>query len=141
MSVNFNFGKPSIDGENAIVEADDSAYLENLPEGLSVTTLKSVESFNHDYIDSFAEATASEATKVLKKNKKVNEVLVKAPFGSSKRDGVTAKVRRSVERRNPKTGDKYTTPSMRVDLKWKGAIGTKSKQANLLKEMREQIAG
>lgn len=136
----FKFSKPEVEGETAVVEVEGNPYADGLPEGLDVAAVKKLETYHREYIDAFNEQAADTAHSVFKKDKKVKEVTVKAPFGADGRSNVTDVIKREVERVNPSTGDKFTTPAIRTVVNWRGGKGSKAKHQRVLAELREKLA-
>lgn len=99
-----------------VVNANNrEAYIEAAKEeGIEKETLKTVEKFNKEYIDTSVAAGAAYAQKHMEENEKVNKVIINTPFTSAKAGKVEVISQRSVTHRNPGNGEEVTKSSVRV---------------------------
>lgn len=118
---------------------NQKAYLENLPEGISVDQVKAQNHYSGSYINSCLNKTVTLANDEFKKNEDV--VTAKYPFGANSNSSVTIAVHKSVKQIIPSTdgssGVKHVNaPQIKIKVKqqFHGAPS-----ANRIKEIKEDI--
>ncbi len=117
-----------------ILTFDKSVFKDGAPDGFKDS---------YDYMQTFAEATQKEAVVLavdsFKKDKKLQEVKVVAPFGTSAYDKIQVSVSREKLSRNLKTGEESMQPRMSVKLS-SGIVGTKKALTEQKAKLKEVMA-
>lgn len=118
---------------------NQKAYLENLPEGITVDQVKAQNHYSGAYIKSCLNKTVALANEEFKK--KEDLVTAKYPFGSNSNSSVTIAVHKSVKQIIPSTdgssGVKHVNaPQIKIKVKqqFHGAPSS-----NQIKEIKEDI--
>jgi len=106
---------------------------------ISKKDIKAVFDHSHQYIEECANAAAEQATAIMAKDKKVNEVTFSMPYGVSKRGEVSIKTRRSVTYPGINGSADVTRSDLRVVVKDPLTKMSKTKLRTLQKSMTEQL--
>lgn len=111
----------------------ENIYEKLLPEDISLDTVKRVQTHNLDFADAVSLATGVKGTSHLKDHPELDSVSVKIKMGN---DSVATDFQRSVERRNPGTGETFQKPGV---LSTKYTTGIGSSRGNY-KKIQEHVS-
>lgn len=79
-------------------EIEGSLYKDNLPEGLTMDTVKAVNKYNESYIELVTKDSVDAGIKILKENKDADRVIFKAPYLSDEITSRTSRIDIAVDR-------------------------------------------
>lgn len=115
------FSSVKIGNDVAVIDGLQEAIAANLPEGMTMDTIKQTHDLRSDVAAAALQAIKDPTHDYFKANKDAKEVSLTVPFGN---DNMSFCIRRSSESRNPQTGEKSTVH---------GAVGFKYAASTRLK--------
>lgn len=118
---------------------DDDAYYSSTD--IEKSVLKNVNAHNSNYVEACAKAGSDIATKIMAKDKSIDVVHVKLPYGISKRGHVDVNSKRSVTYPGMNGRDPVTRSDVRVVVKDPMSTMGKSKLKELQAKMTETLLG
>lgn len=131
--------KVETNGDVATVECtDDNLFYEG---DISKADLKRAFDHSKEYIEKCAGTAETIATEIMTKNKGVNEVNFKMPYGVTKRGDVTVKAKRSVTFPGRNGFDPVTRSDLKLRVNDPHSKVTKAKIKKMQSRMTEALLG
>lgn len=134
--------KSNLKVEGAVITEDKShkPYNENLPEGITVETVKTIAKYNNQFVRSAHLAVGETAAGILNKDKNLDRVQAKVGFFASS-DSVNMTVDRSKTYPNPQAKDgqpekitKHLVISTSMDIRGQGLKSVKEEMSTEFKD-------